>query len=59
MKDLRLKLEKYRSEAEDCDAISKTALDTKTRAYFAKLSLLFSALVRDVEAQIRRDERTH
>ena len=59
LKDLRFKLEKYRNEAEDCDTISKTALDAETRVYFAKLALLFRALVRDVEAEIRRDGRTH
>ena len=57
MQDLVAKLEKYRLEAEDCEIISKLSGDVKKRAFFARLSVQFRQLARDIEEQIAARER--
>ena len=52
MKDLREKLEKLRTDAEDCALISKLATDAAKREVFAKLAEHLSQLANDVEAVI-------
>ena len=52
MKDFLAKLEICRTEAEDCELISKLAVELSKKAYFAQLALQFKAMARDVEAHI-------
>ena len=58
MQDLHTKLEQYRLEAEDCELISKLALDVKKRAFFARLAVQFREMARDLEGQIAVREGT-
>lgn len=52
MKDLREKLEKLLTEAEDCELIAKLATDIKKRELFAKLATDLRGMARDIEAMI-------
>jgi hypothetical protein len=52
MQDLREKLEKLRTDAEDCALISKLATDMAKRQIFAKLAEHLGQLANDVEAVI-------
>ena len=52
MRDLVAKLEKYRLEAEDCELISKLAVDMNKREFFARLAVQFRQLSRDIEEQM-------
>ena len=56
MQDLHTKLDKYRLEAEDCELISKLALDVKKRAFCARLAVQFRQIARDIEGQIAARE---
>lgn len=49
MEDLKAKLEKLRTEAEDCELIAKLATNLKKRALFARVALQLRSLARDVE----------
>ena len=52
MQDLSAKLEKLRSEAEDCELIASMAIDIRKRTLFARLALDLRSMARDVEAMI-------
>lgn len=52
MQDLRAKLEKLLTEAEDCRLIAKLATDKQKRADFARLSEQLQSMARDIEAMI-------
>ena len=52
MQDLREKLEKLLTEAEDCDLIGRLATDPKKRELFKKLATDLRAMARDIEAMI-------
>jgi hypothetical protein len=52
MQDLSAKLEKLRSEAEDCEFIAGLATDIRKRTLFARLALDLRSMARDVEAMI-------
>jgi hypothetical protein len=52
MQDLRAKLEKLLSEADDCELISALAGDFKKREFFAKLAIDLRRMARDTEAII-------
>jgi hypothetical protein len=58
MKDLREKLEKLRTDAEDCALISKLATDKAKRQMFAKLAEHLGQLANDVEAVIAEKIRS-
>jgi hypothetical protein len=58
MKDLREKLEKLRTDAEDCALISKLATDKAKRQMFAKLAEHLGQLANDVEAVIAEKTRS-
>ncbi len=47
MEDLTAKLEKLRSEADDCELIGRLATDLGKRALFSKLALRLRALARE------------
>jgi hypothetical protein len=49
MRDLREKLEKLRSDAEDCTLISKLATDKEKRELFARLATQLRKMAEDVE----------
>ena len=53
MKDLREKLEKLRTDAEDCRLISRLAADKAKRELFASLAEQLSQMAADIEAAIR------
>jgi hypothetical protein len=52
VEDLRAKHAKLISEAEDCDLISKLAVDEKKRAFFRDLAGQLRSLAGDIEAAI-------
>jgi hypothetical protein len=52
MEDLKAKLEKLLSEAEDCELIGKLAADQKKRELFTRLAADLRTMARDVEAVI-------
>jgi heme oxygenase len=52
MKDLRAKLEKLRTDAEDCDLIGRLATDKTKRETFRKLATRLRSAAADVEAAI-------
>jgi len=52
MIDLRAKLEKLITEAEDCELIGRLATDAKKRALFEKLAVDLRAMAKDIEAMI-------
>jgi hypothetical protein len=54
MKDLRAKLEKLRTDAEDCDLIGRLATDTTKRETFCKLATQLRRAAADVEAAIAK-----
>ena len=53
MKDLREKLEKLRTDAEDCRLISRLATDKAKRELFARLAEQLSQMAADIEIAIR------
>jgi hypothetical protein len=52
MEDLTARLEKLRTEAEDCDLIGKLATDLSKRALFQKLATDLRSMARDLETAI-------
>ena len=52
MQDLKAKLEKLLTEAEDCELIGRLATDVHKRALFLKLAVDLRAMARDIEAMI-------
>jgi hypothetical protein len=52
MQDLRAKLEKLLSEAEDCELIAKLATDLKKRAIFARLAVDLRNMASDIQTMI-------
>jgi hypothetical protein len=52
MDDLRAKLEKLRTEAEDCELISRLATDVKKRDLFKKLAADLRAMAHDIQSLI-------
>jgi hypothetical protein len=52
MEDLTAKLEKLRTEAEDCDLIGRLATDRNKRALFEKLAVDLRTMAIDIEAAI-------
>jgi hypothetical protein len=52
MQDLRAKLEKLLSEAEDCELIAKLATDLKKRAIFARLAVDLRHMASDIQTMI-------
>ena len=57
MKDLRERLEKLRTDAEDCVLISKLATDKKKRETFARLAERLRQLANDVAAAIAEKDQ--
>jgi hypothetical protein len=54
MEDLKAKLEKLLSDAEDCELIARLAADAQKRELFRRLAADLRAMARDVEAVIAR-----
>jgi len=54
MKDIRAKLEKLRTDAEDCDLIGRLATDKTKREAFRKLATRLRSAAADVEAAIAK-----
>ena len=52
MQDLKAKLEKLLTEAEDCELIGRLATDVHKRTLFLKLAVDLRAMARDIEAMI-------
>ena len=52
MQDLREKLEKLLTEAEDCELIARLATDLKKRELFARLATDLRSMARDIEVMI-------
>ena len=52
MEDLRAKLERLATEAEDCELIGRLATDLNKRALFKKLAVDLRAMANDIEAMI-------
>jgi hypothetical protein len=52
MQDLREKLEKLLTEAEDCDLIGRLATDKQKRELFKRLATDLREMARDIEAMI-------
>jgi phosphate uptake regulator len=52
MEDLKSKLQKLCTEAEDCELIGKLATDIKKRELFKRLAADVRSMARDVEAMI-------
>jgi len=52
MKDLRVRLEKLRTDAEDCLLISRLATDKAKRELFERLARRLRGMIVDVEAAI-------
>jgi hypothetical protein len=52
MKDIRAKLEKLRTDAEDCDLIGRLATDKTKREAFRKLATRLRSAAADVEASV-------
>jgi hypothetical protein len=49
MEDLKTKLEKLLSEADDCELIGKLAADAKKRELFTRLAADLRSMARDIE----------
>ncbi|MBR1277692.1 hypothetical protein [Bradyrhizobium sp. AUGA SZCCT0283] len=49
MKDLRARLDKLLTDAEDCDLIAKLATNPQKRALFEKLAADLRSSARDIE----------
>jgi hypothetical protein len=52
MKDLRAKLEKLRTDAEDCDLIGRLATDKTKRETFRKLAIRLRSAAAEVEVAV-------
>jgi heme oxygenase len=52
MEDLRAKLEKLLTEAENCDLIGRLATDLNKRELFKRLAHDLRQMTRDIEAEI-------
>jgi hypothetical protein len=52
MEDLRAKLEKLITEAEDCELIGKLATDPNKRALFQKLAVDLRTMAHDIQTVI-------
>ena len=52
MQDLKAKLEKLRTEAEDCELIGRLATDIQKRGLFLRLAVDLRGMARDIEAMI-------
>ena len=52
MQDLKAKLEKLRTEAEDCELIGRLATDIHKRELFLRLAVDLRGMARDIEAMI-------
>jgi hypothetical protein len=52
MDDLRAKLDKLLSEAEDCDLIGKLATDKNKRELFKRIAVDLRSMAREIEAEI-------
>jgi hypothetical protein len=57
MKDLRERLERLHTDAEDCALISKLATDKKKRETFARLAQHLRRLANDVAAAIAEKDQ--
>jgi hypothetical protein len=52
VQDLKAKLEKLRTEADDCEIIGRLATDIHKRELFLRLSVDLRGMARDIEAMI-------
>ena len=52
MQDLKAKLEKLLTEAEDCELIGRLATDIHKRELFLRLAVDLRGMARDIEAMI-------
>ena len=52
VQDLKAKLEKLRTEAEDCELIGRLATDIHKRELFLRLAVDLRSMARDIEAMI-------
>ena len=52
MQDLKAKLEKLRTEAEDCELIGRLANDIHKRELFLRLAVDLRTMARDIETVI-------
>ena len=52
MQDLKAKLEKIRTEADDCEIIGRLATDIHKRELFLRLAVDLRGMARDIEAMI-------
>ena len=52
MQDLKAKLEKLRTEADDCEIIGRLATDIHKRELFLRLAVDLRGMARDIEAMI-------
>ena len=52
MQDLEAKLEKLRTEADDCEIIGRLATDIHKRELFLRLAVDLRGMARDIEAMI-------
>ncbi len=53
MQDIRIKIDAFRAEAEDCDLIAKLATSPQKRDLFTQLARRFRQMVDDLEAVLR------
>jgi hypothetical protein len=53
MEDLKAKLEKFKTDAEDCDLIAKLAGDPQKRATFNHLAKQLRKMAEDIEVVIK------
>jgi hypothetical protein len=59
MDDLKAKLEKLLTEAEDCELIGRLAGDAKKREIFKKLAVELRAMAQDIQAMIASNAPPH
>ena len=52
MQDLKAKLEKLRTEADDCEIIGRLATDIHKRELFLRLAVDLRGMAREIEAMI-------
>ena len=52
VQDLKAKLEKLRTEADDCEIIGRLATDIHKRELFLRLAVDLRGMARDIEAMI-------
>ena len=52
MQDLKARLEKLRTQADDCEIIGRLATDIHKRELFLRLAVDLRGMARDIEAMI-------